>query len=237
MDYHDLEFRYRQKYNEIQYADSTNLVSNFYHKYMERGLDKTSFPRVLEIGAGSGEHFGFVRHEYASYIMSDLIHPVLLPRVQEMVENLKVNSKKEILLEMQNIENLSYENCSFDRIIVSCLLHHLSNPVAGLAEVRRVIKDEGLVTIYLPSDPGILYRAAQNLVSNQTFLKFFSKQEIKFLRACQHRNHVASLIDMIESLFEFDDITWTSFPKINIGWNTRFFQICSIRVNKNLNLI
>jgi ubiquinone/menaquinone biosynthesis C-methylase UbiE len=199
---------------------------------MENGLDKTSFPRVLEIGAGSGEHFLFVKHEYDSYIMSDLVHPVLLPKVQKTVKDLKLTRKKEIRLEMQNIENLSYENGTFDRIIISCLIHHLSNPVAGLGEVRRVIKNKGLVTIYLPSDPGILYRAAQNIVSNHTFLKYFSKQEIKFLRACQHRNHIASIIVMIESIFEFDDITWKSFPKVNFGWNTRFFQICSIRVNK-----
>lgn len=137
-----------------------------------------------------------------------------------------------VSIESQNVEQLTYESGTFDRTIVTCVLHHLKNPMQALEEIRRVTMDGGLISIYLPSDPGLLYRIAQMLVSNNSFKNHFSKKELKLLRALEHRNHVSSLLEMIYEIFESDELTFRTFPILNFGWNTSLFQIVTIKIRK-----
>ena len=93
-------------------------------------------------------------------------------------------------------------------------------------------KNGATVSLYIPSDPGIFYRFSQYLVSTRAMLKYFTIREIEYLRASEHRNHVASLTGLIKGVFAADEIKIYSFPKISLGWNSRLFQVFSIRVLK-----
>jgi phosphatidylethanolamine/phosphatidyl-N-methylethanolamine N-methyltransferase len=231
MNYNSLEEKYFKFYQEIQYKGQNSYVSNFYHFRMEKGLDNIFFKNVLEVGAGQGQHFNFVNHKFEFYKITDLILPNLIPSVANKVNQINKNDIK-VSIESQNVEQLSYESGTFDRTIVTCVLHHLKNPLAALEEIRRVTRDKGLITIYLPSDPGFLYRIAQTLVSNNSFKNHFSKKELKLLRALEHRNHVSSLLEMIYKIFESDELTFRTFPKLNFGWNTSLFQVVTIKIRK-----
>ena len=127
---------------------------------------------------------------------------------------------------------MKYENSSFDRVISTCVFHHLDKPLLAAYELRRVTKNNGLISIYLPSDPGILYRMFKSVFSGRAHRKYLSKKELNFFRSVEHRNHVASLSEIFDGVFESDVIKKSNFPKFGITWNLRLFQIWNIKVNK-----
>jgi phosphatidylethanolamine/phosphatidyl-N-methylethanolamine N-methyltransferase len=95
---------------------------------MEKPYNGGHWSRVLEIGGGSGEHLDFIKHSYDSYILTDIRMPVL---PLKWSENLKISTKT------ANAEELPFLNESFDRIIVTCLLHHAERPEKVMEEVVR----------------------------------------------------------------------------------------------------
>jgi ubiquinone/menaquinone biosynthesis C-methylase UbiE len=198
---------------------------------LEKNLEDEHFKNVLEVGSGSGEHLKYVQHDFDKYVVSDLFMPDIAASIQVKIEDLK-RQKKSIELVIENVENLTFSDSSFNRVVSTCLLHHVSNPVLALNEMRRVTANDGLISIYVPSDPGMIYRLAQAIVSTRALRQYFSSSEIRFLRSGEHRNHVASLTGLIKGIFENDEISVRSCPKVNFGWNTRLFQIFSIRVVK-----
>ncbi len=227
MHYKSLQEKYYKFFHEIQYKGQNSYVSNFYHSRMEKGLDNLFFQNILEVGGG--QHFNFVRCKFNSYKITDLFLPILIPSVANKVNQVNKSGIK-VTIESQNVEQLTYESGTFDRTIMTCVLHHLKNPMQALEESRRVTRDGGLISIYLPSDPGFLYRITQMLVSNNSFKNHFSNKELKLLRALEHRNHVSSLLEMIYAIFESDELTISTFPKLNFGWNTSLFQVITIKI-------
>jgi ubiquinone/menaquinone biosynthesis C-methylase UbiE len=233
MNLNDIQERYKSIYDKTQYGNRTGRASSFFHTALEKGLDHSHFKNVLEVGSGSGEHLQFIRHNFDKYIVSDLFMPDISTSIQVKIDDLK-RQKKSIELAAENVENLTFSNSTFNRVVSTCLLHHVANPVLALQEMRRVTANDGLISIYIPSDPGMIYRLAQMIVSTRALREYFSSSEIRFLRAGEHRNHVASLSGLIHGIFENDVVSVQSFPKVNTGWNTRLFQIYSIRILKSV---
>lgn len=200
-----------------------------YHKALESYLPLTNFSKVLEIGAGSGEHLHFIKHNFDVYHLTDIKLPTLSEKTNTLVNQFHATGKL-LRIETADAESLQYEDKVFDRVIVTCVLHHLNRPLQALTEIRRVIKPGGLVSIYLPSDPGIVYRLAQHFVSTRKLKDFLTSDEIKILRSMEHRNHVGSLENLIKSAFLNDNLSVKHFPK-NLGWNLRFYSIYQIKRN------
>lgn len=231
MNLEKIQEKYQKYYAEIQYRGNTGKATNFYHRLLEKRFKNKFFRNVLEVGAGSGEHLKFVLHDFENYFLTDLILPNLSIQQNDLASKLRTQNRN-IHLEIQNVEKLTYDDSSFDRVISTCLLHHVQSPVKALQEMRRVTGNDGIISIYLPSDPGFLYRLSQFLVSTRSLKKYLTLPEIKYLRANEHRNHVASISGLISGVFANDRIEKDSFPKINFGWNTRLFQTYFIKVHK-----
>lgn len=231
MNFESIQDRYKLFYSSTQYGSKTGRASNFFHKKLEKGLEEKFFTNVLEVGAGSGEHLNYVNHGFQKYVISDLFLPILTSDAKASANKL-TELKKEILVVSEDVEKLSFPDNYFDRVISTCLLHHLEKPLSALEELRRVGANKGLISIYLPSDPGFVYRFAQRIVSTQALLEFFSKKEIVMLRAGEHRNHAGSLAGLIQGVFSEDSITVKSFPFFGLGWNFSLFRIYSISLNK-----
>src|SRR5260221_9927416 len=54
-------------------------------------------------------------------------------------------------------QRLPYDDGYFDRIISIHVLEHLPNLPATIDEAYRVLKPEGIMSVVLPCDPGMLY--------------------------------------------------------------------------------
>ena len=192
---------------------------SFSHAALEKGLKNSIFEKILEVGAGEGEHVRHVSANFTQYILTDINEP--LEEIQFNLPN--VHFKK------ANVEELEFSNNEFDRVITTCVLHHLNKPLNALNEIRRVTKQNGVISILLPSDPGLIFRIIRKITADR-YLKKQGVVSIKFLRATEHRNHVQSLDGMIMHVFQEDSITKRSYPIRRFSWNFSLFTIYQIKV-------
>jgi phosphatidylethanolamine/phosphatidyl-N-methylethanolamine N-methyltransferase len=188
------------------------------HKIMEKKFKPSDcFPITLEIGAGSGEHFEFVNHGFDTYYQSDIR------------ENQLQSEDKRIIHLVCDAVDVPLEDSSCDRVLVTCLLHHLADPMEALIEMRRLVKLGGIVTILIPSDPGLLFRFLRR-ISSERKLKKMGFTFGKLLHAVEHRNHVQSLREQVEFVFARDEVTLKSWPiPLKRAWNLNLLYIYNIK--------
>ena len=115
-------------------------------------------------------------------------------------------------------ETLPFTDNSVDRLISTCLLHHVTNPLKALRQWRTVVRPGGSITIFLSCDPGLLWRTGRRIGPRRKALKH--GVEYDFLMALSHRNHVGSLVAILDTVFRHDVIQRSGFPISFLGsWN------------------
>jgi SAM-dependent methyltransferase len=188
------------------------------HKSMEKPYLGKHFSRILEIGGGIGEHLDFILHDFEEYLLTDLRIPTL---DNEFVKDPRVVCK------VENAEQLTFPDKSFDRVISTCLLHHVNQPEKVLEEILRVLKIEGVATIFLPCDPGLLVRLLRNLTTARKAKKSgFRGYDLMISR--EHRNHFISLLHMTKYVFRERKIRVTYFPFRIPSWNMNGYVIVQV---------
>src|SRR5687767_695328 len=94
------------------------------HAWCEAAFDQHKhFPRVLEVGAGTGVHIDHVRHGFDEYVMTDLNAPML-----DLAAKRLARGQGKIVAESQDATALTFEDASFDRLIATHVLEHLPEP-------------------------------------------------------------------------------------------------------------
>ncbi len=215
---------YSEVYGNINATAIDGSLSNrVLHRCLEIGMGEKSFPLILELGANLGEHVKFVKCDFEKYICSDLYIP---SKGTERAKNSKVS------YEIQDAEALTLESNCVDRIIITCVLHHLTNPSTALQNARRVIKHNGVISIALPNDPGIMYRALRAITTLRYAKKANKRDNIQLIHAKEHRNHFLSLEWIIREIFTSDEILKASFPFQFSSYNLNALTIYQIRVIK-----
>jgi len=206
--FEDLQKRfYKEIYPKLVEGGSQGRFHSFTHRFLEKPFDKSAtFENVLEVGAGSGEHYQFVRHQFSNYVQSDI-------RIPESAMTQDARSS----FVATNAEDLPFVDNYFDRVVLTCLLHHLSNPLTCLREVKRVVKPGGHISILVPADPGFFYRALRFLTSVRRAKKLgFDSGAL--VHALEHRNHVGSLNQMIKYVFAESEIKSRGWPLVIASW-------------------
>lgn len=211
---------YRDMYDDLVGGEG---AAGIFHRLTHRSLERPygpsdSFPAVLELGSGSGEHLPFVRHAFDSYIMADLRMP------QELPDDPRVSFVE------ADVSSLPIASDSQDRLIATCLLHHLAEPFRALEEMRRVVRPGGVLSIMIVSDPGLAYRVIQRLSSGRRYRRAgFS--DWRALHAMEHRNHAWSLHQLIKYAFRDDDLRGRGFPlPLASVWNFNLFSVYQVRL-------
>ena len=93
---------------------------------------------VLELAAGTGL--------IAKHIVNAAAHIEATDASAEMIAEAKRDNRSAKLhFSVQDMFRLPYANQSFDVVIVSNALHIVPQPEKALAEIRRVLKDDGVL--------------------------------------------------------------------------------------------
>lgn len=196
---------YSDVYSSTAVSATGSGVARYIHRTMERAFGpRARFARVLELGANRGEHVPFVRHQFDEYLVTDLRAPVLSA---ELAGNPKVRTA------ICDAGRISYPNQSFDRLIATCLMHHVDDPLQVAREARRVTRTGGMVTLLVPTDPGTAYRAAQAVTSGRTARRRGLGPAWTLMHAVDHRNHFRSIRAQLRHVFQDDStsVTWLPF--------------------------
>ena len=160
------------------------------HRQLEKfKKNKVHLSKILEIGAGSTPHYHFIKHTYDEYHIVE---------TSEYAMNYHKDNKKFQLTKYDG-KNLPYKDNSFDRIIISHCLEHILSPEDFLNEMMRVLKIGGVLSIWLPTDPGFAWRLGRLFVGlfkvNKTYNLSFD--EFEYLKATEHVNSIFNLISII----------------------------------------
>jgi phosphatidylethanolamine/phosphatidyl-N-methylethanolamine N-methyltransferase len=224
----DLEDYYLRSYSCVTNRGLGGAVQRMFHRALERpfGNDR-SFPVVLELGATHAEHLGFVRHSFVNYTMLDIIDSdaARAAAADACSDARKVGFE---IGDAQLLENV--ENESVDRLIAMCLLHHLAEPDRALRRWRAVVRSGGQLSVFLPCDPGLVWRAGRQLTTfRRARANGYSDSEIRYLSAVDHRNHFGSLISMVRWIFANDqvEVIWRPVPFLR-DWNLNVFVTVQI---------
>jgi|LakMenEpi03Aug12_release.lakeMendotaPanAssembly.Ray.scaffolds.fasta_scaffold344939_1 phosphatidylethanolamine/phosphatidyl-N-methylethanolamine N-methyltransferase len=197
----------------------SSYFNSITHKKLEEGIDlevKTPLS-ILEIGAGKAEHLKYVKTKFDSYVMLDLLSkPNELPNIPKLswVQG--------------DICDSEINRGSFDRIIATCVFHHLSDPTVAFENVKKMLKPGGIFSLFLPSDPGILNRIVRKLFVTPASKKVgFSQYEL--VNAREHKNHYWGLkIELKNQLKDFE-VKYKYFPFLLPFGNASLFSIWQIR--------
>lgn len=194
---------YSSEYGKISATAVEGSLSNrVLHRFLEKGHKNNFGLEILEVGANNGEHLKYVKAGWKTYYSTDLHTP----------NTETLSSFENVVIEIQNVEDLKYPDERFDRVIVTCLFHHLPNPEKAAMEILRVTKSGGVISILLPNDPGIMYRFLRNITTLRSARKQSRTSEIELIHAREHRNHFLSLFVLLEFIFRGNAINTRQFP-------------------------
>lgn len=154
------------EYDDRVYSNrSTGFVMRSAHKVCESYFHEDDyFSNVLEIGAGTGEHFHTIKHQYDSYTLSDSDAKVLEIAKESIDKQHKDNKAKYLIL---NASSLDVADESYDRVIASHILEHIYQPHLAIKEWMRVLKPGGVLSIIIPTDPGIAWKVGRHFTTRR----------------------------------------------------------------------
>lgn len=209
-------------YDEIYYK--TNPIVSYINRSGHSRLEKAfspddHFERVIEVGAGTGEHLAFVRHRYDTYYLTDVLEGHLERSGEKYAGNARV------ICEHQDALNLSFPDRTFDRLISVYNLEHLPSPHLALKEWRRVVKESGVISIAIPLEGGIAWNTGRHFTTRRYFAR--KGLNLDYIIAREHINASYRLISLIRHYFSKRTETW--FPFGLPLYHINLVYTCTIR--------
>ncbi len=212
-----------------QYASSANLNTriSIHDKYStnKMGFSNWIFSnyriengmRVLELGCGTGTMWRGKKTE-----VENCSQLVLSDFSEGMIETARNNLKdyEKIEYKVIDIQNIPFEDGSFDVIIANMMLYHVPDIQKGLSEVKRVLKNNGTFYCATYGEHGIIEYLSgilQDFGITDTTNKNFTlqngesilKQKFSSVERFDYKDSLAvtNLDDIIDYIFSLSGMT------------------------------
>jgi ubiquinone/menaquinone biosynthesis C-methylase UbiE len=175
---------------------------------------------VLEVGSSAGQHLPWSKsQEHDEYVCLDLE-----PQASRVsAEHARFLAGFPNLRFVEgDVMDLPFDDQSFDRVVSTCLLHHVRDVETALREIRRVLKVGGEFGVEMPTDPGILNRLVKTVVTYPSMRKLgVTNPRLTYAR--EHPNHVGAILVLMRDVFQGDDVQIRYHPFSVPTWNLNLF--------------
>jgi phosphatidylethanolamine/phosphatidyl-N-methylethanolamine N-methyltransferase len=195
------------KFNSITHKAMESKIERFFV------LNPSKKYSILEIGAGKGEHFSYVKKPFDAYHMLDI-----LPKPIE------VGGFPNTKWIQEDICNPKIKLGRYDRIISMCVFHHLAEPALAIENIKNSLKVGGVFSLFLPSDPGILNRVVRKFFVTPAAKKL-GFQYYELVNAREHKNHYWGLKKELEYQFQGYEVSKKYYPFGIPAGNLSLFSI------------
>jgi len=196
------------KYSTNKMGFGNWIVSNY---RIDEGM------KVLELGCGTGNMWknreSLISH-CSQLILSDLSAGMLA------VTKENVGNFDNVEYQMIDIQEIPYEDETFDVVIANMMLHHVPNINTGLAEVRRVLKRDGTFYCATFGEHGIMEYLSKILApygiedhpnrnftlqnGNEILSSFFSKvNKLEYMDSLA----ITNVDDLVDYIYSLSDMT------------------------------
>lgn len=221
----DYRNRFSSIYDNSNYSSSLQRkVMHSSHRLLEKNFDsQLNFARVIEVGAGTGEHLSFVRHRFDEYVLTDLDSETLEVAKAKHADN----PRGKLRFEVQTGGGLGYPDNTFDRLIATHVLEHISQPHLVLNEWARVIKPGGVLSILIPTDPGFAWRLGRHLGPRRNAIAQGIAYD--YVMAREHVNSCTNLVALLRHYFLNSKEAWWPFliPSVDLNLFFSFNAVIS----------
>lgn len=214
---------YNNFYNKVHYNSQccTYRANSYVHSSLESVHYNNSNKNILELGCGNFEHLQYVEKYFKSYTGVDIRCPV--------IRNLDFNVIQDIK-RVRNISGLNYLECNLDvldelditlkprmhdfqRIVMTCVLHHLPNCWNFLNFLNENALSSAEIDIFVPIDPGVFHSFYQKLISIPLSRKMgLRKGLFELVHALEHQNSSCSIHHQITHVFRERKVSFRSYP-------------------------
>ena len=128
----DIRVELHKKYSKNKLGFNNWIFSNY---------QLTGELKVLELGCGTGELW---KSNLDS--INKMKQLIITDFSNDMVETTKsvIGNRDNVNYERMDIQNISFENETFDIVIANMLLHHVNDIDKAISEVNRVLKKVGI---------------------------------------------------------------------------------------------
>jgi ubiquinone/menaquinone biosynthesis C-methylase UbiE len=109
-------------------------------------LDELSFNSLLDVGCGTGNLLKLISSKYDIELAGVDLTPKMLN-----IAKIKLEDKAD--LKIADSEELPFDDNKFDMVICTDSFHHYPHPEKVLAEIKRVLQDNGMLLIADPTAP------------------------------------------------------------------------------------
>jgi len=146
-----------------------NIINSKTHQTLRKEIDALTEPAdvILECACGTGMLTEVVANKCQKVIATDFSKNMLKKAQKKCAKHSNVQ------FELADIQNLKFDDASFDKVIAGNVIHLLSNPKQALSELNRVCRPGGKVIIptYINKGAG----SKENIIA-----KIFGKFGVNF---------------------------------------------------------
>ncbi len=115
-------------------------------------LDPQDDDVILDGGCGRGYYLNLFRYVSKCRLVGVELDPDILQKAQRNIGHLP-----DVTVLNASLYALPFADATFDKIILSEVLEHLQDDVAGLREAARVLKPGGVIAVTVPNERYPLY--------------------------------------------------------------------------------
>jgi phosphatidylethanolamine/phosphatidyl-N-methylethanolamine N-methyltransferase len=213
---------YREEYENVMNKGLIGKIWQHIHYQLDKPFLHLSNLEILEVGAGHGQHSNQTALDSKRYVEVDL---------QQLDTPASKGRKFNVERIIEDAQELnSFKDSTFDLLIATCLLPHLKDPELALNNFRRVVRDGGSLSLYVPCEPGILLRLARNVSTKRKRRKLgFSAESLHWR---EHRNHYLLIEALIRDIFVHDKVSKVNYPFSKLGWDLNLYSLYRITIQK-----
>lgn len=135
---HTYPIMFRIEQSHWWYTGRRKILTSFVKDICRRVTDRR--PRILDVGCGTGANL-LMLSQYGDAEGVDVSEDALAFCRERGLENVKLGAA----------EKLPYDDDTFDLVTALDVVEHLDDDLAGLREMRRVLRPGGRVLLFVPT--------------------------------------------------------------------------------------
>src|SRR5215211_424697 len=138
MQEHTYPIMFRIEQSHWWYTGRRKILARFVEEICSRVTDRR--PRILDVGCGTGANL-LMLSKYGDAEGVDICEDALAFCRERGLEKVKLGAA----------EALPYDDDTFDLVTAFDVVEHLDDDLAGLTEMRRVLRPGGRVLLFVPT--------------------------------------------------------------------------------------
>ena len=135
---HTYPIMFRVEQSHWWYTGRRKILASFVEEICRRVTDRR--PRILDVGCGTGANL-LMLSKYGDAEGVDVSEDALAFCRERGLESVKLGAAEE----------LPYDDGTFDLVTALDVVEHMDNDLAGLREMRRVLRPGGRVLLFVPT--------------------------------------------------------------------------------------